>query len=392
MKRLKLIPLLVLAGCAGNTPEIKRLSPATTASKPPVQCQIVSLLKDSPAEKAGLAVGDVIKSVNGQSPADASVLSDIVGAAPDDSDFEIVKIDGTSSHVKIHLNSGRPRLGSVCDLAGWEKPGVTTAGNESLTVFAGPYALTVSGIIDKGVVFARVRLSNNSDKPLEAGPALFSATDGSGAAQAILSPKDVMCYLYGDKGAHLLGLKKKQKDTLDSHESVPSAESSPDEHCPWGTKGHMSSADPQFIDANAQYVATESLWPSTYQPGNVADGLIYMKEPTGLPVTLTASLDGRTLMVKLGHPVGKTVQMKRSELVAFFESQKKGAQLRLTLRKGQVFVGKFASYDSLEERVWFNTPSGGMLNTTSYSVENIRFAEPLEQVPAKAPPTSGDLN
>ena len=94
------------------------------------------------------------------------VLSDMVGAAaPADSDIEVIKKDGTSSHLKIHLNATHPRLGSVCDLAGWEKPGVTAAGNESVTVFDGPFALTASGIIDKGIVFLRVRVTNNLDKP-----------------------------------------------------------------------------------------------------------------------------------------------------------------------------------------------------------------------------------
>ena len=201
-----------------------------------------------------------------------------------------------------------------------------------------------------------------------------------------------MCFFYGDQGAHLLALKKKHKETLDAQESIPSAEGGADEHCPWGTKGHLSSSDIHFVEANAQYVATESLWPSTYQPGSVADGLIYLKEPGSLPVTLTAAVEGRTLTAKLGHAQGSEKQMKRSELVRFFESQKKGAGLRLTLRKGQVFVGKFASYDALEVRAWFDTPSSSMLNTTSYSIDYIRNAEPLEQVPAKPTPASGDLN
>jgi hypothetical protein len=139
-------------------------------------------------------------------------------------------------------------------------------------------------------------------------------------------------------------------------------------------------------------VATESLWPNTYQPGSVADGLIYLKEPSRLPVTITASVEGRTLVARLGGAVANDKRMKRSELVQFFESQKRGSPLRLTLHKGKVFVGKFSSYDPNEERVWFDTPSGGMLNSTSYSVDYIRFAEPLEQIPPKPSPSSTDLN
>ena len=392
MKRIAILATLILAGCAAAPTQIKRLSPQIQSSKIPSQCAVVSVVKDSPADKAGIVIGDILKSVNGQIPSDASILSDIVMAAPQDSDFELLKKDGTSSHVKIHLNAGRPRLGTVCDLAGWEKPGVTAAGNESVTVFEGPFALTASGIIDKGIVFLRVRLTNNLDKPVQIDPSLFAATDGGGVSLAVMSPQEVMCYLYGDKGSHLLALKKKHKETLDAHESVPGLEASPDEHCAGGPTGRLSAGDPQYAEANAQYMATESLWPATYQPGTVDDGLIYLKETANLPITIKVTIEGRELMARLGVPAGSEKVMKHSELVAFFQGQKRGSALRLTLKKGKVFVGKFATFDDVEDRVWFDTPSGGMLNTTSYSVESIRYAESLDQIPAKPAPASGDLN
>ncbi len=392
MRRYFLLGCLVLAGCAAGSTEIKRLSPVTRTTEAPKQCLVVSVLKDSPALKAGMTVGDVVKSVNGQIPADASALSDLVAAAPQDSNFEIQKKDGSTQTVKIHLNAGHPRLGTVCDLSGWEKLGVTVAGNESVTVFDGPFAMTASGIVDKGIVFFRVRITNNSDKALEIGPPLFKASAADGAALPVLSPKDVMCYLYGDNGAHMLALRKKHKDRLDERESLAAQGEGPDDHCPGGVQGHLSSPDPKYVEANAQYVATESLWPALYQPGAVADGLIYIKEPPGLPVTLAASVEGRKLTAQMGSAVGTEKRMKRSELAAFFEARKKGDSLRLTLRKGKVFVGKFANFDADEERVWFNTPSGGMLNSTSYSIENIRYAEPLEQVPSKPAPSPNDLN
>jgi hypothetical protein len=380
----------LLAGCSTTPTEVKRLSPVFSAAKIPVDCQIVSVLKDSPAEKAGILPGDVLKSVNGQVPKDAAAFSDVVGAAPPDSDFEVLKKDGSAQHLKVHLNAARPRLGSVCDLAGWEKPGLTAAGNESITLFDGPFALTVSGIIDKNIVFMRVRLTNNMDKPLEVGPDLFKAADGSGQVLAILSPKEVMCFLYGDKGAHLLILKKQHKETLDAQDNAPTAGF--EEHCEGGAKGKLSTSDPQYADANAQYLATESLWPATYQPGTVADGLIYFKEPTSLPVTVTVSVEGHTLSAKLSLPVGSDKRMKRSELIQFFQSRKKGDALRLTLKTGRAFVGKLSSYDEVGERAWFDTPSSGALRSTSYSIDYIRNAEPMDQLPAKPTPAGDDLN
>ena len=141
----------------------------------------------------------------------------------------------------------------------------------------------------------------------------------------VMSPKEVMCFLYGDKGAHLLALKKKQKETLDSHESISATEASPDETCPAGITPHLAHPDPQFADANAQYLATESLWPATYPPGGVADGLIYLKEPASLPVTLHAGYRRASVDGQARHSQSAaTKQMTHAQLTAFFEAQKRG--------------------------------------------------------------------
>ena len=119
---------------------------------------------------------------------------------------------------------------------------------------------------------------------------------------AVLSPKEVMCLLYGDKGAHLLALKKKHKETLDAHESAPRRKART--ITAKRSQRAPASSDPQFAEANAQYLATESLWPATYQPGAVPPmGLIYLAETSSLPVTLKASIEGRTLRPRsLGRP------------------------------------------------------------------------------------------
>ena len=88
---LPFLGLIALAGCAANAPEVKRLNPVMGTSKIPSQCQIVSILMDSPADKAGLSVGDVLKSVNGKVPATVGVpvmapvdalIESPVGSAP----------------------------------------------------------------------------------------------------------------------------------------------------------------------------------------------------------------------------------------------------------------------------------------------------------------------
>ena len=43
-------------------------------------------------------------------------------------------------------------------------------------------------------------------------------------------------------------------------------------------------------------------------------------------------------------------------LTAFSRRKKRGTPLRVTLKKGKVFIGKFTSYDSVEELAWFEAP------------------------------------
>ena len=57
------------------------------------------------------------------------------------------------------------------------------------------------------------------------------------------------------------------------------------------------------------------------------------------------------------------------------------------MRRGRVFVGKFSSYDSINEKVWFDAP-GGIFNTVGYPLNTIRSVEPIDQVPAKNVPAS----
>jgi len=389
-----LLTVALFSTCLHAADDVERLSPVPMVSHIPAQCRVVSVLKESPAEKAGIRPGDVLQSVNGRSPQDASGFAGMVAAAPEDSEFKILKSSGPVENLRVHLSQGRPRLGAVCDLSGWAKPGVTAAGNESLTVFSGPYALTVSGIIDKGIMFVRLRVGNDSDHPLNVAPALFKASDGSGGPMTVLSPREVMCMLYGEKGAHLLVLKKMKKDTMDSRDSsLLDNEPAAEERCDdVPVKGRLHDSSSQYAEANAQYLAAESLWPASYKPGEAADGLIYLSLPSRLPVTLQATIEGRILSAQLAMPVAGGEQMKASKLRAFFESQKKGDTIRLTLKKGKVFVGRFSMYDSVEERAWFQNPSGGMLGTVSYAIDAIRSAEPLEQNPSKPAPESGHLN
>lgn len=383
-----LISAFCFAGCSTATVPIRRLSPLAETSSAPGQCRLVTVVSGLPAEKAGLREGDVIEKINGVIPQDAAAVTDLISKSPDTVTLQFLPgTTGASKTVSMTLNKSKPRLGAMCDLSGWRKSGVTAAGNESVTIYSGAYAATFSGIIDKGLVFLRVRAANNSSRESAIGPADFKAKDSTGADLRILTPHEVICYLYGDKGAHLLALKRQKVRSLDK-DTAPAADAEPEVACDPGTgKGTAAGMDLQYAEANAEYIATESLWAGPVKPGLSADGLIYLRETSSLPITLSTIWEGHRFSAQLGSPQAQTTVMAEGDLVHFFEKQTRGTAMRLTLKKGKVFVGKFASWDGENERVWFDTPASGLFNTTSYPLVAIRAAEVLEQIPAKAVPT-----
>ncbi len=334
---------------------------------------------------AGIVAGETIKTVNAVTPKDATAVSDLVANSTATMTLVVISSAGVERTVNVALRKTRPRLGAICDLTGWRQPGVTAANNESVTLFDGPFAFTASGILDKGIVFLRLRVTNNSDQPLAIGPSLFSATDAGGQTLKVLMPVEVMCQLYGDNGAHLLSLKRKAKQTLEAdngtHDEAEFA-------CPAGTgPGRLAKSKKEFAEANADYIAQESLWPASCPPGGTVDGLVYFPEAAMLPLTLQATIESHHFKVQLGMPQPSQHVMKQDDLEAFFEKQKKGTPLRLTLRKGKVFVGRFSSYDADNEKIWFDTPTSHLLNTTSYPLTSVESAEVIEQVPATPQPT-----
>ena len=91
--------------------------------------------------------------------------------------------------------------------------GLSPAGNESVTLFEGPYAVTLSGIVDdvKQLSLVRAHIVNHSNEPVHVGPDIFTAKDGAGKSVAVLTPAQVMCVLYGEKGERLLNQQSKRR-------------------------------------------------------------------------------------------------------------------------------------------------------------------------------------
>jgi len=369
---------LFLASCATSIPEITRLNPVPVESKAPALCRLISIVPGSPAEKAGLNVGDQLERINDKKPVDAWDAGEMVNQSPDSLQVVVLNSSAAPRTLQIPLNKNRPRLGAACDLSDFRKHGVTAAGNESQTVFQGPYALTASGIVDKGIIFVRLRLANNSAKELSAGPDRFNVQDSAGKSRTLLSPKEVICDMFGDRGARQLALNRRKRESTEYDPGAMARE----ETCGAApVTGKLKNVDASFVETNADYLARESLWSTTLKPGATADGVIYLREAgASLPVRVQTIIDGYTLDVGLGARAAVVTEVvPEQDLEKFFLAQKKNAPLRITLRKdNKVFVGRFSSYDAVDEVIWFNTPSGNLLNSTSIPLRTILNAQSVE--------------
>jgi hypothetical protein len=393
MNKKVLAGLVFLTGCTtAPLTVVKHLGPSPEAGVAPKSCKIISVLPGSPAVKAGIHTGEAIKSVNGALPVDSVAVSDLIQNSGPDAALEIIDTAGKARTVKVTLNKEKPRLGASCDLTGWRKNSVSAAGNESVTTFQGPFALTASAIIDKDLTFMRVRVSNHSDHPITVTPDQFTATDGTSAAMKILSPSEVMYFLHGEDAVPLIQppapTDKAPLPTL----GVPADSIVRQIPRPHKRKEDWSQSDNSFVQANAKYMNKESLWPTVVAPGGFADGLIYMLEAKSLPLKVQTKLENYTLTASFGVPVPSVHQMSQEELAKFFQAQKKGTPVRLTLKKGKVFVGRYASFDEINETVWFDTPSGVLLTTSSFGLRTISFAEAISPEPEKKQPASEPLN
>jgi hypothetical protein len=236
--------------------------------------------------------------------------------------------------------------------------------------------LTASAAIDKHLVFMRVRLANHSNQSYQVDPDSFTATDANQVSIPLLSPKEVMRFLHGDASMSLI----KPPPTQGGAGSAALSSATVREISTRTRKeGPISAEDAEYRRLNAAYLNQESLWRAAVEPGKVADGLIYFKEPAQLPFTLHATLNGVPVTATFAPPAATSVMMSSDDLIRFFESQKKGTPIRLTLRNAKVFAGRFSSYDPDNETVWFDTPVGGLLNSASFALKAIRFAQPIEQ-------------
>ncbi len=391
MKKYPLIiSLLLIAACSPRRTLVKSLGPIQESATAPAVCELISVMPEFPAQKAGIKIGDQILKVNGTQPKDASAVSELIQNSPAKATLEVKDSALKVRTVQVALNKERPRLGASCDLTGWRKPSVSAAGNESITVFQGPFALTLSGIIDKKITFIRARITNQSDRKIVVTQQLFSVYDAQKQPMQVLTPYEVIFFMHGDDAIPMVKAKPSVPGVESPQPTVSEGSLLRRSAPPHKGKDNWSESDEKYVVANAEYLSRESLWPVEVEPGKWADGLIYFLETTALPVRITAKVEGYELSAQFGQPIPSQQRVSAEDLIKFFEAQKKGTPLRLTLKSGKVFAGKYSSYDSLNEIVWFDTPSGVVLTTTSFGLKHIVHAEvmapePKNQLPTEAP-------
>src|SRR6187402_3479124 len=86
--------LLILAACSPTRTLVKHLGPLPESGKSPTACELISVLPDSPASKAGIQVGEIIVTVNKTTPTDAAAVSDLIQASGSHAELEIKDDEG----------------------------------------------------------------------------------------------------------------------------------------------------------------------------------------------------------------------------------------------------------------------------------------------------------
>ena len=105
----------------------------------------------------------------------------------------------------------------------------------------------------------------------------------------------------------------------------------------------------------------------------ILTALLIGRVPTeGLLAAGDSSIDLQELP-GVGPISSNTLTMSDEQLVSFFEQQKKGTPIEMTLDKGKVIDGVFSSYDDYYGMVWLVSRGGdSLMNQKGYRVSGIR--------------------
>jgi hypothetical protein len=333
----------------------------------PKSCRIVTVAVRSPAEEAGLKTGDVVKKINGVAPKDAAAVADMIQDSGPFADIDIVR-HGRPVTIRAHLRQERPRLGTLCDFTGWRKGGVTEAGNESVTDFEGPYAVTFSGVIDENMLFVRLQTENHSTRTITIAPDFVAAADAEKKPMKALSPGEAMRRMHGDLGKELFQVMQSNAAGAKDNEFTPRK------------KDLFFNPDYAGAKADADYVAHQSLTAEIVAPEGIAEGVLYYPPPKTLPITVTCHIDAYRFKARLGAPQGSKKPMSFDAIRLVLEKEKEGAPLRITLGNGRIYVGHYSKYDDVNETLWLRAGS----EKSAFPLNHVRAVQVIGELPGQA--------
>ena len=304
---------MFLAGCAPG-PRASRLTPSSNGAQPPESCQISSVLPSSPAEVAGLQIGDVILSVDGVKPISAPDTLKLIRNSGSKIKLEISRENAQPFDVAVQLNNQPPRLGIACDLGNTQIAGATPDGLPTIEQANGRINLKAMISIYKGITFMKVTVRNMSDHQIEVTPGTFSAADGNKVPMMPLSPLQVQYRLHGKEGANLLSELdqinwiKSMRDAAKENETYLSMD--PNNiyvdyysHAP-NSENKTTLSRNQHTDAklDAKFLNEESLDAMTVDSISVGNGYVYFPEPMAFPLVVVANIEDHEFTFTFNSP------------------------------------------------------------------------------------------
>lgn len=225
--------------------EVVRLVPVPL-DEGPVSCKITAVTPGSPAQAAGLEVGDEIREIGGRRYAQAAEFLKALNDAPDSLDLTIGR-KGREKKLRIPLAPQSPRLGVRCDIRGVQALVADASAKDLYIVVENQRGVTFMADAESEgkLVLVRLRIQNFTDAAVEVDPRKIMARDGTGTTLSAVSSAEARRYL--------------------------------------GSR-------PQAVVKAAE---TGALIRQTLPPESVAPGSVYFAGPAAYPFILSADVDGR---------------------------------------------------------------------------------------------------
>jgi hypothetical protein len=367
----------LLAGCVTAPIRVMKLSPEIREIKEPELCKILTVTPDSPAAKAGIAMGDIVQAIGDSKPKDAHDALELIAKAGTQINLSLFR-NGKIVKVKVEVEAENSQqvLGFSCDMTGAQQ----AVGD---TVFAtqGPYQLVAANVMIKnGMTMVWIKITNSSDHPIQVSPEMFSAASADKVLMNAMSMTDVQQTLFGDIKTKLMaeqasaawmqaGITSQQMkegyatqsrtqfqppslgDWYSYGTAVGTTVTQPEAATRLGSSIYSAYAMAASARVQAEFekatVDAESISKNTFVPASIPSGFsnagfIYFREPATLPMTLMANIEGKKFAFFFNE---KTEELDIMAFQRYVQTVPIGDALMIRLKNGQEIVGNLTSYD-----------------------------------------------